>query len=362
MTTETKASHRYEPEVVFPPGETLAERLEELGMTQVELAARTGLSAKHINQIVQGAAAVTPETALLLEHATRTPARVWNNLEIAYREYLTRAAESRRLTEDAPWLDELPIRQLVSRGWIKKCPTPVDQLREVCTFFGVADRTAWMTVWHKPTAYRTSKAFTSDPGAVAAWLRIGEIRAEEIECHPYDRGGLLRLLPQLREMTQERDPNAWFPALVSRCASVGVAVVAEPEIKGARINGAARWLTSTKALVQLSLRHKWSDIMWFTFFHEIGHVLEHSKKETFINDAGHHSGVEQEADAFASELLIGRQHEPELAMLRTLDDVRSFAVRIGVGPGIVVGRLQHDGRWPYNKGNELKQRLEFSGT
>ena len=284
MTTETKSSYRYEPEVVFPPGETLAERLEELGMTQVELAARTGLSTKHINQIIQGAAAVTPETALLLEHATRTPARVWNNLEIAYREYLSRAAELERLTEDAPWLDELPIRQLVSRGWIKKCPSPVEQLREVCTFFGVADRAAWMTVWHKPTAYRTSKAFTSDPGAVAAWLRIGEIRAEEIDCLPYDRGGLLAVLPQLRQMTQERDPKVWFPALVSRCASVGVAVVAEPEIKGARINGAARWLTSTKALVQLSLRHKWSDIMWFTFFHEAGHLLLHDRSVTYIDD------------------------------------------------------------------------------
>lgn len=362
MTTETNKSYRYEPGVVFPPGETLSERLEEMGMTQVELAARTGLSSKHINQMIQGAAAVTPETALLLEHATRTPARVWNNLEIAYREHRSRAAETERLLADVGWLEDLPVRQLVSRGWIRKCSSPVEQLREICTFFGVADRAAWVTLWQKPTAYRTSKAFASDPGAVAAWLRIGEVGAERVECQPYDRSGLVALLPRLRVMTQERDPNVWFPRLVGECASVGVAVVAEPEIKGARINGAARWLTSTKALVQLSLRHKWSDTMWFTFFHEVGHVLEHSKKETFINDAGHHSGVEQEADAFSSQLLIGRQHEPELATLNTLEDVRDFAQRIGVGPGIVVGRLQHDGRWPYNRGNELKQRLEFAGS
>ena len=137
-------------------------------MTQVDLAARTGLSTKHINQIIQGVAAVTPETALLLEHATRTPARVWNNLEVAYREHLSRAAEAERLTADVDWLDELPVKQLVTRRLIKKCSSPVDQLREVCTFFGVADRSAWETLWHKPTAYRTSKAFASHPGALAA--------------------------------------------------------------------------------------------------------------------------------------------------------------------------------------------------
>ncbi len=329
-------------------------------MTQVDLARRTGLSAKHVNQIIQGASAVTPGTALRLEHVTGTPARVWNNLQVAYDAYLSRAAEAKRLEKEVGWLKELPVGELVTRGWIKERSAPVEQLREIYAFFGVADRSAWMTVWHKPTAYRTSKAFTSDPGAVAAWLRIGEISAEKIECQPYDRSGLLALLPELRAMTRERDPKTWFPRMKRKCASVGVAVVAEPEIKGGQINGAARWLTSTKAIVQLSLRYKWSDVMWFTFFHEIGHILKHSKKETFINDVGRHSGVEQEADAFASQLLIGRQHEPELAMLRTLHDVGEFARRIGVGPGIVVGRLQHDGRWPYDRGNGLKQRLEPS--
>lgn len=86
--------YRYEPEIVFPPGETLSERLEEIGMTQTELAARTGLSTKHVNQIIRGSAPITPETALRLEHATRTSARVWNNLEIAYRNYASQRMEA----------------------------------------------------------------------------------------------------------------------------------------------------------------------------------------------------------------------------------------------------------------------------
>lgn len=71
------------------------------------------------------------------------------------------------------------------------------------------------------------------------------------------------------------------------------------------------------------------------------------------NDVGAHSGVEQEADAFASQILIPRSAEPDLSTLDTSQEVEQFADRIGIAPGIVVGRLQHGGRWPYNRGNEL---------
>ncbi|WP_419837778.1 helix-turn-helix transcriptional regulator [Candidatus Poriferisodalis sp.] len=101
MGTRTEPRYAYEPDTVFPPGETLAEWLDERGMTQVELAARTGLSPKHVNQIVKGAAPITTETALGLERVTGVPAHLWNSLEISYRSHLTRCAEHERLADDA---------------------------------------------------------------------------------------------------------------------------------------------------------------------------------------------------------------------------------------------------------------------
>lgn len=80
MARTPTAEHRYAPDLVLPPGETLVEVIAERGMTQAELAARTGLSAKHINQIVKGIAPITPDTALLLESTTGVSARVWSNL------------------------------------------------------------------------------------------------------------------------------------------------------------------------------------------------------------------------------------------------------------------------------------------
>lgn len=356
--TATNEPH-YEPDLVLPPGDTLEEVLDSIDMTQAALAKRTGLSTKHINQIVNGAAAITPDTALLLERATGVSSRTWSNLEVAYREYLSRQHEEERLATDVGWLSELPIKEMIKRGCIAKRDNAIDTLRDVCRFFGVANKAAWDALWHKPTAYRTSKAFTSDPGAVAAWLRLGEIQAAEIECEPFDKAALTAALEDFRLLTRESDPARWWPGLIDRCASVGVAIVGEPEIKGARINGAARWLAPDKALVQLSLRYRWNDIFWFTFFHEIGHLLIHSKKDAFINDQSKHSGVEQEADGFAAQILIPRRYEAELAEIFTLQEARDFAQRIGIAPGVIVGRLQHDQRWPYNKGNDLKQRFTF---
>lgn len=356
----TEMTYRYAPERILPPGSTLLEVLEDRAMTQSDLALRTGLSAKHINQIVKGTASISPETTILLERATGVPAPVWTNLESAYQLDRSRTKEAAKLSLDLDWLKTLPLAELAKRKWIKSATYSVDTLREVCNFFGVADRASWEALWERPTAYRRSKAFSSDPTAVAAWLRIGEIEAAKVQCSPFDKAKLLASLENLRGLTRLSDPKEWVPPLKSTCEEIGIAVIFEPEISGARIVGATRWIHSDKVLIQLSLRHKWSDIFWFTFFHEIGHLLLHSKKDVFINDQGPHSGAESEADAFASQLLIPRRYEDRLGELHSDEDVKTFAKELGIGADIVVGRLQFEKRWPYTRGAALKRRFTFA--
>ena len=50
-----------------PPGEYLQEVVDELGVTQADLARRMGRPAQAINEIIKGEKAITPETALQLE-------------------------------------------------------------------------------------------------------------------------------------------------------------------------------------------------------------------------------------------------------------------------------------------------------
>jgi len=131
----------YEPDYAVPPGRTLQETIEALGIDQRELATRSGISAKHINQIISGVAPITHETAIRLERVTGVVARMWNNLEANYREQLARLEARQKLETDLKWLKEIPTKELVACGAIKAQSDPFALLEEVLRFFGVADLT-----------------------------------------------------------------------------------------------------------------------------------------------------------------------------------------------------------------------------
>ena len=144
--------------------------------------------------------------------------------------------------------------------------------------------------------------------------------------------------------------------------AAGVVVVFVPEVPRCRISGAAWWATPNRAVIILSDRYKKDDYFWFTFFHESAHVLLHSKKETFVDDGSDDDLLENEANRFAADLLIPPDKATRLPGLTTEADVSAFAEELGIAPGIVVGRLQHDGVWGWNRGHGLKRGLHIVET
>ncbi len=363
MANTQREWHPYQPTNVPVPGETLRETLDELGLTQTKLATRTGLTLKHINQIIQGNAAISPETAVALERSTDVPASFWNALESNYQDHRIRTAEADDLAHHAQWLEQMPVSELRKRGFVS-----VDKrqsgvlLQEVLKFFGVASIDAWNAGWRSPAAaFLQSKAYEVDVAAVAAWLRIGEIDAARISCEPFERAGLRKALPELRALTTQQ-PRDFYPELVRICRQVGVAVVLVPEVPGARASGAARFLSPSKAIIQLSNRRKRNDFFWFAFFHEIAHLLLHSKKETFVDfedTDGDHADLETEANEFAGTLLIPAEYDARVRQIGSPMDAVELAQELGIAPGIVAGRYQRESeKWTF--GTKLFQKFEIA--
>jgi addiction module HigA family antidote len=350
----------YEPDYAVPPGQTLQETIDNLGIDQRELAVRAGLSAKHINQIIKGIASITHDTAIRLERVTGVPARMWNNLEVNYQEQKARLAARERLENDLAWLSTIPTKELIKRGVIEETTDKVRLLEAVLAFFAVASVQAWKEVWSLPQfAFRKSLAFAGKVGAMATWLRLGELAAQRIECKPYDKAAFRAALDEIRRLTVE-GPEVFVPRMIERCAASGVAVAVVPEIKGAPVSGAAKWLTPTKAMIALNLRGKRNDRFWFTFFHEAGHLLNDSKKETYIDVDYEDDPLEQSANLFAANILIPPEYAEQMCGRRSHSDVEAFARSIGIAPGIVVGRLQREGHIPYSHLNTLKVRLDWA--
>jgi len=353
--------NQYHPDSVSPPGETLEEILDSRGMSQVEFAERTGRPKKTINEIIRGKSAITPDTALQFERVLDIPASFWIAREQHYREALARTRQASFLEQEADWLEQIPYRAMVKLRWISAHRDRSQQLDEVLRFFAVASPASWENFWSASVpAFRQSQAFKTEPGAVAAWLRQGEIEATKQECAEYSPGAFKAALTRIRALTRDLPRN--FPAAVMKeCNSAGVYLAFVPELPGTRVWGATRWLTAGP-LIQLSLRYKTDDHLWFTFFHEAGHILLHGRKDVFLEDDQQQQvAKESEADEFAQNWLIPADRYRAFSRLGayTCASTSRFAYELGIAPGIVVGRLQHDNHLRRYECNELKQPLDW---
>lgn len=363
---DNTALNQYEPDYVVLPGEVLEYELEIRGMSKAELAKRTGISEKHIIAIIKGkgTAKITPETAIKLERALGMPVEYWLNLEAHYQETRARLAEAEALEKDLDWLKRIPVTAMAKMGWLTKHKDKKDQLEEVLKFFGIASVDHWEDLWPKlAVAYRQHNKHEVYPEAVSAWLRKGELDAAAIPTQPYDKAAFRQALDDVRKLGAETDPAKFIPALQKRCAEAGVAVVFVPCLPKTGVSGATRWVNPDKAIIQLSLRYKTNDHLWFTFFHEAGHILLHGKKELFIEGRnGMDAEKEEEANRFAEHELIPKKAFNQFIAGGIFNNIaiRHFAKEVGIAPGIVVGQLQHKKLLRPFHCNELKVSYEWA--
>ena len=360
MSTTT---NQYSPDYAVPPGWVLQERLEAEAVSHAEFARRCGRSPKLISEIISGKAPLLPETALQFEKVLGVDASVWLGIESDYRLHRARDAEAQDAAASAEWVKTFPVRDLVKRGCIERPESKVDAVSKLLAFFRVGSIGAWNTRYGLANvAYRHSRSFKSNEAALATWLRLGEMEAQRQECAEYNETRFKHAVRNIRGLTREPIVEA-LQRTARLCNEAGVALALVPPLPGTALSGAAWWLSPRKAVIQLTARHKSDDHLWFTFFHEAAHVLLHSKKDIFVDEAnGDDAALEAEANEWASNVLIPKQAWQHLvdAAPRSAHVVRAFADEQGIAPGIVVGVLQHKGVVPWTHLNGLKVRLVWS--
>ena len=358
----TTPANEYRPDYAVPPGWVLKERLDVHGISQAEFARRCGRSPKLISEIVSGKAPVDPETALQFERVLGVDAGIWLGIDADYRLHGAREAQARAAENAVAWSRTLPVSELVTRRAIEKPSSEVDAVSNLLSFFGVASVDAWHAKYGAPNvAYRHSPSFESDETALATWLRLGELDAERQPCADYDASRFRRALHGVRKCTRKPVPDALKEAQ-ALLNEAGVVLAVVKPLRKTALSGAAWWLTPRRALIQLSVRHKTNDHLWFSFFHEAAHILLHSKKDVFVDGARTDgTDIEREANAWASDFLVSRQQwKTFIASARfSKNAVRRFANSQEIAPGIVVGMLQHGRHLPWSHLNDLKVRLQW---
>ena len=366
MTIKMKT---FAPDWISSPGDTIIDLLNERDWTQVDFAIRMGQSPKHINEIIKGKKPLTRETALKLERVLGSTAEFWLNRELQYQQNLARFNETKRLESWKLWAQELPIRDLMSRGYIQKRRIIQKHFAEIVDdllrLFRVASPDEWKVHYAGMSgSFRCRCPEQSDIGAISSWIRLGEIEAEKINGPKYNQSAFEGSLESIRSLTLSPFHEI-VDTLKEICLKSGVTLIIIPSIPRAHVSGVTRWLKPHKPIIQLSLYGKTNDRIWFTFFHEVAHILKHGKKEIFLEEfdgAGSDSVEEREADEWASECLIPSKNLKELHKLKDEKSVRNFAEKINIHPGIVVGRLQHEGFIEHSQLNRLKESYKHKNN
>lgn len=345
----------FSPNWASKPGNTILAAIEYRNWSLEEFAETLGKPRDVIFRYINGTRGIDPAFAESLSKVLGGSERFWLNRQANYEE-----------SRDRVWANGVPLESLQDLGNIFKIESLDDRFKTCLEFFAVTSHCEWESRYSNAlTAFRSSSTYQSSAIEVATWLRLGEILAEQLSCGAWNPNGLESSLTSIRALTRVKDPRVFIPRLQAICLPLGVAVVVVKSPRGCKASGAARFVAPEKAMVLLSGRHLSDDHFWFTFFHEVGHLLLHGKERIFIDEETSDTSdvKEKEANAFAQEHLIPPEFRDEFSGLGyNSKKVIRFAKEVGIAPGIVVGQLQHFGLIPRSHLNKLKRQYAWDSA
>lgn len=343
------ATNQYIPSIVFHPAESLREKLEEMGMGIKEFALRTGKPEKTIIAVLNEESSLTPEMAVLFENVTKIPASFWINKQARYNEYIARMRHLEAIKDAEEWTKAFPYAEMAKQNWVSLTRKADEKTVNLLSYFGVASHNAWeklyMNTELKVAAY-TSLKHTHEPHAISAWLRQGELQATKIEVPSFDTKKLKGNIPAMRKLMVEQ-PEKFFEKLQDLCAEAGVILVFTPRLPKVPLSGSTRWVNENP-LIQLTARYGQNDRFWFTFFHELGHIILHGKKYISLENVNFGAAdpeKEREAHDFAVKHTFSKEQEEKLLRehpsIITAKDILAYAKEFDTHPAMIIGRLQH---------------------
>jgi len=352
-------------ELLPHPGETLVELLETYGMSQLELSQRIGFTPKHINEVCKGKKSITPEMAIRLSTVFNLSSSFWNNLQANYDSEYSELINEDTVTEsEIEILKDVPVKELVTFGYLKQednrnKKSTILSLRK---FFKVSELVYIPTVLDNTVAAYRKSDKEINRIKLATWIAMG-LCGYRPSYNKLDVEKLNSEIPNLKKQILEKDINVAIKNITAILDECGITFNVIHHLKGVPVQGYIRNMNDN-ILLCLTIRQKYSDIFWFTFFHELGHILSNKDKKTLnMVDYEKHDNFADEihADEFASNVLIRKESFNEfMSKPITAFSIKELARKEGVTDSIVVGRLCHQDKSYYPKFEYLREKYEWA--
>ena len=213
-----------------PPGMTIKEVLEDHHMTQKELAARLGLSEKHISKLINGEVPLTQDVAIRLERVLDIEASFWNGLEAAYREAILKVEYENSIDEEINFAKPFGYAKLARLGIVPETKKVAEQVNNLQKFFEVASLKHVADEMVMPLVYENIKDMEpAKKSAIYTLVQITKGQARFVEVNPYDVELLRKFIPKIKDLSSEPLIGVKEP-LKDMLAACGVIIVYLPII------------------------------------------------------------------------------------------------------------------------------------
>lgn len=356
----------YSDIMAFHPGYYVAEIVEDMGITQDEFAKRLGTTGKTLSKLINGQISLSNDLAKKLSAMLGSSVEFWLNLQTAFEEKVIEIEHQKELDEQAVLVSMIDYSYFEKVAHLPAANSVSEKAANLCQYLVVSD----LRILAQPdflANFRTGISSVKEKNIVnaQAWLQTAINFAKQIKTEPFNAEKLKSYLPEIRNMTLQ-DPAVFLPRLRSIFSECGVAFVLLPHLKNSGINGVVKWVAQDRVVLAMNDRRTYADTFWFSLFHEIKHVLQQKTKSVFVSTGSQEMRVldvrlETEADDFAQNYLIPAKDYRRFAPNKYTSDsqIVAFAQSIGIHPGVVVGRLQHDGIISPNRCTGLRQKYKI---
>jgi addiction module HigA family antidote len=358
----------YKNIIAFHPGHYVKELIEDMEITQSELAKRMDTTDKTVSKLLSGEIPLSMELAKKLSQMTGVSVGTWLNLQKVYNEKCCKIDWNKKIDKEIEYLENIDYSYFVQLGVVPETKDKEIQVQQLLQYLKLSSLKVLQNT-NLLVACKTSVPAVNRKNVMNAnaWIQTGLNFSRNIECADFDKQKLKESLVYLRQLTS-LSFDVFYPRLKHILAGCGVAFVALPYLKNSGLNGADRWISHRKVLLLINDRRKDNGTFWFALFHEIRHIMEERKKRLYITprqknmdvlSLGRNNADEEcEADLFARNYLIPPAEYKKFEEEGDFDEeaIRKFSKQIGIDESIVLGRLQYDGKiqWKYNGGLRKK--------
>ena len=349
---------------ILHPGISIKEKLEENNMNQEELAERTGFSAKHVSEVINGKKGISPKFAKALEYVFGVKFTFWLNLQAIYDkeiiEYQERNNIDKREIEITKRIEPI-LEYAILLNLINKYNNTTEEViiaRNLCKTNNLLNIEKLLIT---KVAYRTTKNIQVDEYVLYAWQRVCELIAEKENIEDtYDSEKLKNYLQDIKQLMFEEDPNMMIQKLKEIFKKCGIIFELVKNFQGAPIQGFIE-NKNDRIILCITIRQSYADIFWFTLFHEIGHILNEDIKENKLDYYIENTKAEEIADDFAKDFLISSDKYEEYVQKKdfSIESIKEFSQQNKIKEFVLIGRLQKDNLLPYNKYSNLKTRYKW---